>query len=270
MRNFKHLVIFGLVVVVAVFLAAPSAMAKKAMNEAELDLITAAGQPTIVQAVGSEVAVAVLIDVRDTQMEIGDTAQTNLTALVLNNVAGENQLATALNIMSATGGDNASGVNGQRNTITQSWGSVKDLSATTIAGTDAGNAGSIGKCVFATCDVSADGAPGEIRVLSSSADQIVHAESEDGVAVAVAFQAPITDLFLGGTAQQDLAALVVNNVVGMNQVANAINIAGGSINFGPTQINGVGGTNRGMDQSNNITQYRGTPLTRPCGGPACP
>jgi hypothetical protein len=189
---------------------------------------------------------------------------------VLNNVAGENQLATALNIMSATGGDNASGVNGQRNTITQSWGSVKDLSATTIAGTDAGNAGSIGKCVFATCDVSADGAPGEIRVLSSSADQIVHAESEDGVAVAVAFQAPITDLFLGGTAQQDLAALVVNNVVGMNQVANAINIAGGSINFGPTQINGVGGTNRGMDQSNNITQYRGTPLTRPCGGPACP
>jgi len=256
MRNFKHLVIFGVVVVVAVFLAAPSAMAKKAMNEAELDLITAAGQPTIVQAVGSEVAVAVLIDVRDTQLEIGETAQQNLSALVLNNVAGENQLATALNIAGAPF-NNATG--DQSNVITQSWGSVKDIGAVTVPAGDAGDIN--GKCVFATCDTSADGA---IAVLTASADQIVHAESSDGVAVAVAFQAPVTDLIIGGTAQTDLVALVVNNVVGMNQVANAINILGGSISLqAPGLSVGGAGSTVGATQSNNITQYRGTPLTRP-------
>jgi len=263
MRNFKHLVIFGVVVVVAVFLAAPSAMAKKAMNEAELDLITAAGQPTIVQAVGSEVGVAVLIDVRDTQLEIGETAQTGLSALVLNNVAGENQLATALNISGAPGN---SLTTDQSNEITQSWGSVKDIGAVTVP---AGIAGDIGKCVFATCDTSADGA---VAVLSASADQILHAEAlgAGGVAVAVAFQAPVTDLILGGTAQESLVALVVNNVAGMNQVATGVNIAGGNIGFiGGLSIVGAGNAS-GSTQSNAITQYRGTPLTRPCGGPACP
>jgi hypothetical protein len=266
MRNFKHLVIFGVVVVVAVFLAAPSAMAKKAMTEAELDLITAAGQPTIVQAVGSDLAVAVLIDVRDTELAIGGTAQTNLTALVLNNVAGENQLATALNI-SVSPVANVSSE--QTNTITQSWGSVKDLSAVTVPAGVAGDGGTIGKCVFACATADGGDANGAITVLSSSADQILHAESSNGDAVAVAFQAPIADLFLDGTAQESLAALVVNNVAGMNQVASAINIHGGSISFAPLQLNGSGGQIIGT-QSNNITQYRGTPLTRPCPGPVCP
>jgi hypothetical protein len=262
MRNFKHLVIFGVVVVVAVFLAAPSAMAKKAMNEAELDLITAAGQPTIVQAVGSSVGVAVLIDVRDTELTIGDTAQTNLTALALNNVAGENQLANALNIMGAPG--SAVSAN-QKNEITQSWGSVKDIGAVTVPAGVAGDGGDIGKCVMATCNSSGGSANGSSSVLTASADHIVHAEAlgADGVAVAVDFQAPVTDLFIGGTAQQALVALVVNNVSGMNQVANAINISGGNIGFaGGLSVVGAGGATAAT-QSNNITQYRGTPLTRP-------
>jgi hypothetical protein len=253
MRNFKHLVIFGVVVVVAVFLAAPSAMAKKAMNEAELDLITAAGQPTIVQAVGSELGVAVLIDVRDTELTIGDTAQTNLKALVLNNVAGENQLATALNIHSV---QIQAGASSQTNEITQSWGSVKDIGAVTVPGVEGG---SIGKCVLATCETAK---AGSTTVLTASADQIVHAEAlgEDGIAVAVAFQAPVADLTLGGTAQESLIALVVNNVAGMNQVATAVNIASGTINANAGPAITISPTsNSGLAQSNTITQYRGTP-----------
>jgi hypothetical protein len=248
--------------VVAVFLAAPSAMAKKTMNEAELDLITAAGQPTIVQSSGEDVAVSVLIDVRDTELNIGDTAQTNLTALVLNNVAGENQLANALNIQSSTS-DNASGLTGQSNTITQSWGSVKDIGVTTVPAGDGGVAGDNVKCVFATCDASANGGDGTALNQTASADQILDAVSGDGVAVSVAFQAPVTDLFIGGTAQEQLAALIVNNVAGMNQVASAINILSGTISFTPTNIAANPGTNRGFNQVNEITQYRGTPLTRP-------
>jgi hypothetical protein len=253
--------------VVAVFLAAPSAMAKKTMNEAELDLITAAGQPTIVQSSGEDVAVSVLIDIADAQLEIGDTAQTNLTALVLNNVAGENQLGNALNVMGAPG----SGVSAnQTNEITQSWGSVKDIGVTTVPAGEGGDTGDVnGKCVFADCSTASTGGNGAILNQTAHADHILDAVSEDGVAVAVDFQAPVFDLILGGTAQESLVALVVNNVVGRNQVANGINVAGGNIGFaGGLSVVGAGGA-IAATQSNTITQYRGTPLTRPS-NPATP
>jgi hypothetical protein len=55
MRTLKHLVILSLVAFVAVFVAAPSALAKKALSEDEMDLITAAGQPKIIQTGTGEI-----------------------------------------------------------------------------------------------------------------------------------------------------------------------------------------------------------------------
>jgi hypothetical protein len=76
-----------------------------------------------------------------------------------------------------------------------------------------------------------------------------------------------------------LAALALNNVAGMNQVANGVNIAAkGAVNIGTDYStaggdvfpqlkfdavqNGTGQYNG--SQSNLINQYRGTPLSRPC------
>ena len=100
MRTLRHLVILSLVVVVAVFLAAPSAMAKKALTEDELDLITAAGQPVIVTGGTGGVTFS---DTSNFSMLLPTDAQSGLQALSLNNLIGENQLANAFNIMSISG-----------------------------------------------------------------------------------------------------------------------------------------------------------------------
>jgi hypothetical protein len=81
------------------------------------------------------------------------------------------------------------------------------------------------------------------------------------------FKDPTKDfeLILGNGAQSDLAALVVNNVVGINLVASAVNIASGRL-LVPSGVGlDVGGTgqNVGASQSNIINQFRGTPFSRP-------
>ena len=76
---------------------------------------------------------------------------------------------------------------------------------------------------------------------------------------------PVFSMTLDTTSQSNLAALIVNNVVGMNQVANALNIAGGSVplnNAGPGMLSGSNFATTNT-QSNTINQFRGTPYSRP-------
>jgi hypothetical protein len=75
-----------------------------------------------------------------------------------------------------------------------------------------------------------------------------------------------SSLSLGTGAQNTLAALVVNNVAGRNQVANGINIVGGTLTVGSATPNVAivsGGAGAVASQSNTIGQYRGTPINAP-------
>jgi hypothetical protein len=248
-------------------------MAKKALSEDEMDLITAAGQPKIIQTGTGDIT---FTDSPVNTLSLGSTSQTSLTALVLNNVAGEVQLANALNI--ATIGTQA-GILTQANTITQSWGATKDWTASSVAGVSAtaaasaaasaSSAASCSKCgivragnaaASTAAAAAASTSPGVLKVLTKYADQIVETVSGD----VFVEQNGVQTLSLDGTSQQTLAALVVNNIVGLSQVANAVNVMAQSIllNVGGTTLNGTF-IAVGQTQTNNVTQYRGTPFSRP-------
>jgi len=251
----------AVVVMVAVFLAAPSAMAKKQLAEDELELITAAGQPKVLETDGAgspitftdSVMVAVAFDTN---------VQLNLTALTLNNVAGENQLATGINIQTSAASDQAP----QTITITQSWGSVKDQTAIFGPASPA----TICQSASAKCGIGinkATSAPAKGVLLSMYGDDIL---STIGAGSSItALQNPEFDLTFGSGVQQALAALVVNNVVGINQVATGVNIEAGFVNTlpGVTVGQAGGSTAPGAAQTIAIDQWRGMPKgSRPTPG----
>jgi hypothetical protein len=246
--------LFLVVLAAALFLTLPAAAAPKALSEAEMDLVTAAGQPEVLIAgdVSSLTGVTATGTVTLTgdltfNIVLGTNAQANLRALILNNVVGENAVATGVNIQAT----NAGGIVGsQSNDITQSWGSTIDIGFAPGA-----DGGAVGKCIFASC-----GNASEAQRLSIYSDEILI-----GLDL---LKDPTKDfeLILGDGAQSGLLALVVNNVVGINLVASGVNIASGRV-LATTLAGGidVGGTsqNVGANQSNTITQYRGTPFSRP-------
>ena len=272
MRTLRHLVILSLVVLVAVFLAAPSAMAKKKLSEDDMELITAAGQPKIVQAGSGSI---LFTDTSTFLLDLAPTSQTALQALTVNNVAGELQLANALNIQSAVQDITGS----QTNTITQSWGATKDWTASTTAATggvasvvvnvaSVNQTSSCGKCGLnkgnsytgpvITNNVTANGQPATNKILTKYADDII--ESETGNVTVD--QNPVFTLMLETGSQTTLSALAVNNVVGISQLANAINIASAGVVFVPLAI-GPSSANGRNTQANTINQFRGTPYNRP-------
>jgi hypothetical protein len=274
MRTLKHLVILSLVVFVAVFIAAPSAMAKKALSEDELDLITAAGQPKIIQTGSGNISFS---DSPVDTLNLASDSQKSLAALVLNNIAGEVQIANALNV--TTIGTQA-GILSQANTITQSWGATKDWTSASVRGVSAsaaggpggsasGNTVTCGKCGInkagnaiggAGGNASASTSPGVLKILTKYADDIV----ETGTGDITVNQNGVQTLALESGSQQTLSALVVNNIVGLSQVANAINILAQSVlmNSGGQTLNGTF-IAVGQTQSNTINQFRGTPFSRP-------
>jgi hypothetical protein len=232
--------------------------------------------------------------------------QQNLRALVVNNIAGENLIANALNIMAGSqGGESGT----QSNQILQSWGAVKVTDVVTVTesisveGEDAdggdgaadASPGSRGGICIGLCNVKnseLDGSGGDGSTSPGStalaaiaypiwmaADVIIHIEdvsitntTEDGTGdnepvefgVSVV-KGAVTSMSVGAGAQSDLAALVVNNVAGKNLIANGINIRSG----GGTFVVDVGivadslGIPVAGGQSNNISQYRGTPANAP-------
>jgi hypothetical protein len=245
-------------------MVAPSYAGKKVITDNEMDEVTAAGQPIVLK--GDD------IDQRaETTIALGieDNAQHDLRALILNNVAGENQVATNMNIASGAGSGR------QDNNITQSWGSTYDrdffgsasasanVSVTAEGGKATCNAGAL-ICVpkagnSASATASASASTPNIRS-SIYADQILLADGD------VDYR-PETHISMDiqNTAQQGLSALVVNNVSGLNQVATALNIAG-NVGTGPAPGGGnvaVTGGGSAAGQGNIINQFRGTPFARP-------
>jgi hypothetical protein len=232
-------------------------------------------------------------------LTIDPDSQTNLRAIVLNNVAGENQLATAVNIES--GVDSASGL--QENTINQSWGSTYDwtfapggVTATAAVGTGGAggsggkviNAGAMIPCILNAGDCGTvtanggDGGDGFADAAAASFDNIpltIAADKITKVSVVSSGDAfvdvseidkSLTTLLVQTESQTDLAALILNNVAGRNQVATAINVASNGavvignkegvalVVFDSTQSGAA--SLSGLNQSNTINQYRGTPF----------
>lgn len=271
-------------------------------------------------------------------MLVASGSQSNLRAIVLNNVAGENQLASGVNIQS--GVDIATG--SQSNSITQSWGSTYDwtyaegsLLATSADAGDGGTSGSAATgsnnasassspggdggdgitlgvnkspCILSTNCQSADaGGSGGAGAGSVGGDAIGDsgdATTGDGGAggaaaadVGVLQHMPLTiaadkisrvrvnsvgdaivdvsemdsssvSLIVDSNSQNNLAALIVNNVGGRNQVATGINassqgatVIGNSAGLALVVFdsNIAGTADYAQEQSNTINQFRGTP-----------
>jgi hypothetical protein len=242
-------------------------------------------------------------DSESAELTLGDNAQSSLRALVLNNVVGENQIGNGINVISGTSGSGTGREGGQSNSITQSWGSVKVTGVTTVTvaeSTATETAAEVvqnqtqgqtnafeDKCVGFSCNtgdqsqVQGDATASTSAATTTaalaiaypeymSADLIVHVEdvhisSDVGNAFLVMAIDKVAEasLNLGTGAQSNLAALVVNNVSGKNQVANGINIVGGSIRFASPMDITSGGSGMVASQSNTIQQYRGTPINAP-------
>ncbi len=242
--------------------AVPAVAAKRLLSDAELDLITAAGQPEVI--IGTTIS---LIENQDFQLAAAGNAQAGLRAISLNNVLGENLLANLFNLQ-ATG---TSPGGAQANTVEQSWGASFGLSE------PAASPGSInisGKCIACTNTVGPGGGSISISGKAIATTNTVGAGGgggssagifADGIVMGSTITKSVQNQFglaLAGNAQSGVSALVVNNIVGSNLVANGINIGSGSVQLaGDPFISGASGG--GLVQTNTINQARGTPLKKP-------
>ncbi len=257
--------------------AMPAVAGKKALSEGDLDQITAAGQPEVLitstsvfapGATGANFSGGGVISLtvsQDVLLAPAGSVQSGLRALTLNNVLGENLLATVMNIQASPGGSTQT----QANIVEQSWGSTIDVSSVS------GSTGSIdisGKCVACTNTAGTAGG-GTVNVSGKAVASIDQVGSGGGKTLSIHADdiliggGPITvnqfsdfELSLSQGSQNSVAALVVNNVVAFNLVANALNISSGNIDLaaGLSQSSNVA-----LTQSNLINQYRGTPFKHP-------
>jgi len=242
------------VIALGAALATPTLAAKTVFSDEELDQVTAAGQPKIAQA-SVENGAAVALNFQDNMFDVEFKGQENLTALTLNNIFGENQIANGMNIQS--GADNEGN---QINDIIQSWGSAQAFDSVVVEGVDGGDGGGVGPCngIIAICTAGdgGDGSQGTIGLQWAFADEIANAYSGNGPATSSNMVMTTMTVSFDQFAQSGLRALVVNNIVGFNQVANGLNISSGSI-IG-TDINGAG-VGSATNQTNTIEQWRGAP-----------
>ena len=255
MKRFQSLITgIGAIALVAAF-ATPTLAAKTVIEEEELDEVTAAGQPKIAQAhtIEGDLAVAVNFQVNVFAAHLG--GQEELTALTLNNIFGENQVANNVNIQAANS-DVGSNSGSQTNNTVQSWGSSKAWRSETVDGQAGGAAVCATAGIIAKCNAQGGNASeGKIALLWEFADEIADATNELGDAIA----ANVVITIVAGTfdefAQSGLTALTVNNVFGFNQVANGLNISSGDL--AGTGIDGSLGTS--TTQANVSEQWRGSP-----------
>jgi hypothetical protein len=231
--------------------ATPTLAGKTVISDEELDEVTAAGQPKIVNAsTPNGTATATNFQVNVFAAEIG--GQKNFTALTFNNIFGENQVGNGVNIQS--GADNQGF---QLNNIIQSWGSAMATEGVTVDGQKGGSATCGAAGLIAKCNAQGgDASEGKIGLLWSFGDEISKAHSGNGPATASNVVVTIVATSFDTFAQSGLTALTVNNIVGFNQVANGLNISAGALN-GPNIEGAEGGTSSG--QRNVIEQWRGAP-----------
>src|SRR6185436_16244351 len=152
---------------IAAAMVSPSFAGKQAVSDAELDLVTAAGQPVIISAgAGSTVSFTAVTSIAQT---IQTGSQLNLRALALNNVAGENQVANGINI---TGASNATALQ-QSNTITQSWGATSDITIVSAGAATGSLPASCGGALICKVGTQVTTLPGVARRLTRTGDIII-------------------------------------------------------------------------------------------------
>ena len=118
MRVFLSVMLAGAFCLVS----ATHSVALEALEDSELDRVTAAGDPVVLSANGGESGDVIYDDFSEFELEFSvPEAQHNIRALTLQNVVGELQLLTNINILSAK--KNVAGTD-QRNFSAQSWGST--------------------------------------------------------------------------------------------------------------------------------------------------
>jgi len=269
--------------------SSPGFAAKSVIADEELDQMTAAGEPKIAM-VSKSVSAQGSVYAKNEQLNwfsgvIQHGSQDELKAITLNNIFGENQVATAVNINTS---DNGGGF--QENTINQSWGSAKAVPGKKVRGVASyGDNNSKVKQAAFNAQLAANVAvknvateaenenkqrndadvaqqqnhvakQGVLSAMWMFADEI--ASVDQSAAAGDVYATNYVDTSIIGVieegSQNNLSALTVNNVFGLNQVANALNIQSGEVSFDPLNIAaGAGSVNA---QSNTINQYRGTPI----------
>lgn len=269
-------------VALVVAFSSPGFAVKSVIADEEMDQVTAAGEPKIAMVKNA----AAKNDVYSLNEQanwfsgvLEEGSQNELKAITLNNIFGENQVATGVNIQSADGmSDNSS----QENNILQSWGSAKATPGKSVDGvaSSGDNNSKIAqlnkqaqkgeKIVASDIENSQTANPrqtqnhaaaaGKLSVLWAFADEISSVEgaiSGGSVYATNYVDTSVTGVIEGG-AQSNMSALTVNNVFGLNQVANALNVASGSVSFNPLDISAANSAS-GASQTNTISQYRGAP-----------
>ena len=274
MKRFQSFITgISAIALVAAF-ATPSLASKTVMEEEEMDEVTAAGQPKIAQAhvtgkkrrIKTDSNEAALNGPEDPPTALAVNFQVNvfaahlggqefLTALTLNNIFGENQIANNVNIQA---GDDNTGA--QTNNATQSWGSAKAWDSAVAHGAEGGAATCEAFGLIAKCNANGgDASEAKIALLWEFADEIADSSNSAG---GDAISANVVVHIVAGTfdefAQTSLTALTVNNIFGFNQVANGLNISGGNVNAISGSVDGalVGSS---TNQNNTSAQWRGAP-----------
>lgn len=269
----------------------PGFAAKSVIADEEMDQVTAAGEPKIAMVTDSSASEGDVYS-KNEQLNwfagtLEEGSQNELKAITLNNVFGENQVATGVNIQAADSGmaDGSS----QDNNILQSWGSAKAFNGNSVDGVASygDNNNSTNQALSNEQKQKMDGVKivasdqnldnvqnndntnsqvqnhaavqGRLSVLWAFADEIASVENSNGANVYATnyVDTSITGVIEGG-AQSSISALTVNNVFGLNQVANALNVASGNIAFNPLDVGAATGASA-SSQTNTIQQYRGAP-----------
>lgn len=274
--------LYILVSLAIVVVPGPGFGAEELQDDA-MDRISAAGDPVVLDVNGATGATATYVD--DSLFELNfdvPRAQDGLRALTIQNVVGELQLMTNLNVFSVSG--NVAGTE-QRNFSAQSWGStLPDPDTVKVATASAAAAPCQGdfSCNGGAGYYSGGHAPGLIvgdaeaavdisPAASASADVIVRSKSSEGEATAdIVNKAEFKLRFSESEAQKDLSTLFFSNVVGRAQMALNLNIASGGLGLIPGSsdsfANPIGGEASGIvKQVNTGIQFRGTPLVASSG-----
>ena len=276
-RLYQNLAAFG-----CVLLLTSPVFAIEALEEEDLDRISASGDPTVIDVEATNgKAVAAYLDDSSYKLSFDvPQAQSGIRALTLMNIVGEAQVLQNLNILSAS--QNVAGTD-QENFSAQSWGStlpdektVKSVKAEAAApGCLAvyvvyGCAGGPGLFFGGGLKIGDAAAAVDTKITnpaSASADVIVRARTtgdEGGDAIVAVNNAGKYELAFDHTeAQKDLATLFFANVVGRAQLALNLNLAAGAVGLIPgsseTFAEPVAAAGF-IKQKNTGIQFRGTPL----------
>jgi hypothetical protein len=244
----------------------PALAAMEALNDEDMDSITAAGQPTVAIAENGE---AVIQDNSSQLLNMPTDAQHGLRALALINAVGEAQLATNLNVVSVAG--DIAGVD-QRNFTVQSWGSTLPKISESVEGEPAveNETTQIGGCLADCEQTLIDKGDNSIGVTNIAAQGIVEIASATGDMIADGGDgSQIHDnstaaLNFDADSQTDLAALFIANIVGRTQASFNVNIASSTLNLFPSTDQPFSepatSSSAVMKQTNSAVQFRGTPI----------